>query len=107
MNLNAAWHETSVSTADRRKSAPGNPSEGEDFNQGRSPKALPVAVLRGFPCSVGQLLPVAKGQLDELAAQCLELGGTVVVLDVLREVRDGVDQAIALRSTSSPRLWRP
>jgi len=65
-----------------------------------------VAALRGFSGSVGQLLPVAGGELDELAAQRLELGGAVVVLDVLRVVRDGIDEAIGTEIASRRPLSR-
>jgi len=34
---------------------------------------------------VGNLLPVAWGQLDEFAAERLEFGGAVIVVDVLRK----------------------
>src|SRR5690606_29178165 len=88
----------SVSTADRRKNARATVrlrrARGMSSIKGKSREVPPVAVLRGFSGGVGQLLPVAGGQLDELAAQRLELGGTIVVLDVLREVRNGVDQTI-------------
>src|SRR5690606_35047505 len=80
----------SVSTADRRKNARATVrlrrARGMSSIKGKSREVPPVAVLRGFSGGVGQLLPVAGGQLDELAAQRLELGGTIVVLDVLREV---------------------
>ena len=48
----------------------------------------------GASCSVGQAFPIGWSQLDELAPQDLELGGPVIVLDVLRVVRDGVDQPV-------------
>lgn len=39
--------------------------------------------------------PLAGGQLDQFAAQWLELRGPVVTLDLVRAVRDSVDEAIA------------
>ena len=89
---------TRVSTADgqrkaratvRLRRAKGRKSI-EGMNHGNT-------VMDGAPCascSVGQALPLGWSQLDELAAQRLELGGSVVVLDVLRVVRDGVDQPV-------------
>ena len=69
-------------------------AKGRTSIRATSPEALPVAARRGVSGGVRHLLPVAGSQLDELATQRLELGGTVVVLDALREVRDGVDQAV-------------
>jgi hypothetical protein len=41
-----------------------------------------------------EFFPFAGRQFDQLAAQRFELRRPVVVLDVMREMRDGVDQPI-------------
>ena len=41
--------------------------------------------------SFGELLPLFAGKLDQLAADRLELGGTVVVFDFLRVVGDSIN----------------
>ena len=82
-------------TAKRKPGQPkGCAGQGSDFDQGYDPGNT---VIDGAPvpsCSLGQALPVGWSQLDELATQRLELNSLVVVIDVLRVVRDGVDQPV-------------
>ena len=80
------------------KNCPGNrevaPGEEEEIDRGQAPGNTVLDGAPGASCSVGQALPLGWSQLDELAPQRLELGGSVVILDVLRVVRDGVDQPV-------------
>ena len=87
-----------VSTADSRKNARATVRlrRARERNSiwGKSPEAPLASALRGYSGGVGQLLPVAGGQLDELAPQSLEVGSPVVVRHLLRVVGDSVDQAV-------------
>ena len=57
----------------------------------RQSEACRLVGLNESSGSFGELLPFFAGKLNQLAADRLELGGTVIVFDFLRVVGDGVN----------------
>ena len=58
------------------------------------PAGVPILTVGKRSGCFDHLLPVGRRKLDQLATQRLELRRTIVVLDVVREVRDGIDDAV-------------
>ena len=81
-----------------QKECPGNrevaPGKDDNSIEGMTTGSTVIDSAPDASSSLGQALPLVRSQLDELAPQRLEVGGTVVVLDVLRVMRDGVDQPV-------------
>ena len=65
------------------------------FNQRTEPGNTVIDGAPGPSCNLAQTLPLGWRQLDELAPLRLELRGPVVVLDILRKMRYGVDQSVS------------